>query len=172
VQTEQMVAAEALATAERKFAARKQKLKAKAENSTLGVVKRNKAANVLAQLEAKDPLPLQQAKITQAAVVKKCEKATKKAAKATAKAVTAREKAQADEASAQKAREAAEAAVEVAEQAIVAATEFLEKVKKEVKGAGKGKLWFMDRELEEAKKYMPKSKLKKFEKKMKASMTA
>jgi len=44
---------------------------------SLGVVKRGKAASMLAALEAKDPLPLQRAKITQAAVVKKCEKATK-----------------------------------------------------------------------------------------------
>lgn len=39
------------------------------------VVQRNRAANELAQLKAEDPLPLRKAKITQAAALKKAEKA-------------------------------------------------------------------------------------------------
>mmetsp|Transcript_28331 Transcript_28331/g.45150 ORF Transcript_28331/g.45150 Transcript_28331/m.45150 type:complete len:227 (-) Transcript_28331:223-903(-) len=156
----------------KKLASKKAKLKKTANDMTTGVVKRGKAANQLEQLEAKDPLPLQRAKITQAAVVKKCEKATKKAAKATAKAVKAREVAEADEAKAKAAAQDAENAVSEAEKAIEAAQQFLEKVKEEVKGAGKGKLWMLDRELEEARKFMPKHKLKKLEKKVAAEKKA
>ncbi|GAB5354719.1 hypothetical protein AAMO2058_000143500 [Amorphochlora amoebiformis] len=172
VQGEQRAAQEALEAEEKKLASKKAKLKKTANDMTTGVVKRGKAANQLEQLEAKDPLPLQRAKITQAAVVKKCEKATKKAAKATAKAVKAREVAEADEAKAKAAAQDAENAVSEAEKAIEAAQQFLEKVKEEVKGAGKGKLWMLDRELEEARKFMPKHKLKKLEKKVAAEKKA
>jgi len=77
VEQEARAAADALKAEETKLANKKKKLKAKATDMGLGVVKRNKAANMLQQLEAKDPLPLQKAKITQSAVVKKCERATK-----------------------------------------------------------------------------------------------
>ncbi len=166
VKEEQYVAAEALRMEQKKFTEKCDRLRRKSKNPKFGVVKRGKAANDLAQLESKDPLPLQRAKITQEAVVKKCARAEKRAAKFTKKAIAARELAEADEAKAQAAREAADAAVVEAEAAINKAQEFLEKVKKEVKGAGKGKLWFMDRELEEAKKYMPKSKLSKLSAKL------
>eukprot|EP00472_Partenskyella_glossopodia_P011959 CAMPEP_0197514768 /NCGR_PEP_ID=MMETSP1318-20131121/109_1 /TAXON_ID=552666 /ORGANISM="Partenskyella glossopodia, Strain RCC365" /LENGTH=358 /DNA_ID=CAMNT_0043062957 /DNA_START=437 /DNA_END=1513 /DNA_ORIENTATION=- len=171
-QAEQKAAEDALHMQETKLNNKKEKLKAKSLDSKLGVVKRNKAANQLEQLNAKDPFPLQKAKIPQAAVVKKCAKATKKAAKATAKAVAAREVAESDEKQAQDAKQASDDAVLTAEKAIDAATEFLEKVKEECKGAGKGKLWMMDRELAEAKKYMPKSKYAKLKKKMEAEKKA
>mmetsp|Transcript_28849 Transcript_28849/g.46863 ORF Transcript_28849/g.46863 Transcript_28849/m.46863 type:complete len:332 (-) Transcript_28849:260-1255(-) len=166
VQGEQTAAEDALKAEEKKLATKKENLKKKSKNMSLGVVKRNKAANMLQQLLAKDPLPLQKAKITQAAVVKKCQKATKKAARITGKAVEAREKAEADAKQAKAAKQASEDAVIAAETAIEKATEYLEKVKQEVKGAGKGKLWLMDRELEEAKKYMPKRALARLKKKM------
>jgi len=117
-QAEQKAAEDALKAEEEKFEKKKQNLKKKSMDSTLGIVKRNKAANLLQQLEAKDPLPLQRAKITQAAVVKKCERATKKAAKVTAKAVAAREVAEADAKSAEDAKIASEEAVAAAEKAI------------------------------------------------------
>jgi len=79
------------------------------------MVARNKAKNELAQMMAKDPLPLERAKITTAAAQKK------------------------------------------AERSFVEAEAALEEAKKKG-GAGLGDLWWMEREIKEAKKYMPQSK--------------
>jgi len=94
-----------------------------------GVVSRNKAANELAQLLAEDPLPLRRAKITTEAAVKKAEK-TKIAAEETLASVKAKVK---------------------------EAEEYLQKVKAQC-GSAQGGIWWMERELHEAKKYMPTSK--------------
>jgi len=48
-----------------------QRLKARSEDQSLGVVQRNKASNEVAQLLSQDPLPLRQAKITTEAATKK-----------------------------------------------------------------------------------------------------
>eukprot|EP00968_Pinguiococcus_pyrenoidosus_P004691 scaffold302_cov247-Pinguiococcus_pyrenoidosus.AAC.17 len=50
-----------------------------ASDMSLGVVKRNKAANEKAQLEAEDPMPLRVAKIHQEATTRKLTKALNKA---------------------------------------------------------------------------------------------
>lgn len=101
----------------------------KQRSETGGLVSRNKAKNELAQHLAEDPLPLRRAKITQEAAVKKAEKASK---------------------AAEDARLAAEHAFQEAEAA-------LEEAKKS-DGSAQGSLWWIDRELHEAKKYMPLSK--------------
>lgn len=75
-----------------------------------------------------DPLPLRKAKITLEAAVKKADKAAI----------------------------AAEAAVEEARVKFDEAQAYLEKVKKG--GSPKGALWWMERELLEARAYLPKSK--------------
>lgn len=93
-----------------------------------GLVSRNRAKAELAQHLAEDPLPLRKAKITLEAAVKKADKAAI----------------------------AAEAAVEEARVKFDEAQAYLEKVKKG--GSPKGALWWMERELLEARAYLPKSK--------------
>merc|ERR1712137_1459193 len=94
-----------------------------------GVVSRNKAKAELSQLKAEDPLPLRRAKITTAAAVKKAEK-TKLAAEET----LAQCKAKFQE-----------------------AQDYLNKVKAQC-GSAQGGIWWIERELHEAKKYMPTAK--------------
>ena len=52
----------------------------------------------------------------------------------------------------------AEKAIPVAEQAFKDAEAVLEEVKAKNSGSGEGNLWYIDRELEEARKYLPRSK--------------
>jgi len=56
-----------------------------------------------------------------------------------------------------KAKLTSEAAAKRAEKALIDAQNYLEEVKKNATG-GKGALWWIERELQEAKKYMPQSK--------------
>ena len=73
--------------------------------------------------------------------------------------VTSGEGMNAARAEAEHAAEEAELAVKASIKAFQDAEAYLEKVKLECKGAGKGKLWWLDRELEEAKKYMSQAQL-------------
>ena len=126
-------------------------LTAKAADMSLGVVKRGQASSKLAAVKGKDPLPLNRAKITQAAAVRKLKKAKKKA-DATAEAAT-------------QARAAAEEAFQAAEQ-------LLKVEMKKASGGGQGELWWMARELEEAKKYMSPAALRKLERQQAAAAGA
>jgi len=103
-------------------------LEAGANDQSAGGVKRNKAANELAQLKGEDPLPLRKAKLTLGAANKKAEKATA----------------------------AAQASVAAAEAAFAEAERQLDAIKKAGGGAAKGRIWWMERELAEKKKFMPK----------------
>ena|SRR3990167_4865968 len=122
-----------------------------------GVVSRNKAKAELAQHLAEDPLPLRKAKITQEAAVKKAERAAQAAAdsrvaaeKATAAAVSAKQESA-------RAKAAAEDAVEDAKKKVKEAEDFLDEVKSKP-GQAQGAIWWIERELHEAKKYKPTSK--------------
>ena len=101
-----------------------------------GVVSRNKAANELEQLKAKDPMPLQRAKINQAAAVRKAEKATQKA---------------------KEQREQAEASRTEANNAFDSARKYLDEVSSRAASC-EGTMWWMNHSLNEAKKYLPQSK--------------
>jgi chromosome segregation ATPase len=103
-------ALEELQAQEKAFQDKKKELEKTKEDTSLGTVKRNQAANQLAQLLAEDPLPLRKAKITQSATVKKSEKASQAAAEAKAKA-------EAEAAAAAAAAEAAAAAAVAADKA-------------------------------------------------------
>lgn len=143
-------AAEALAELERQqkaFDDKVAELEAKSNDGNLGIVKRNRAKQELAQMKASDPLPLQRARINQGATVRKSSKAAKKAAKAADGAAAARAK---------------------AEEAFNAAQDAVDAIKKKYQGSGEGGIWMMDRELEEQKKYMSPAQLRKLEKKMAA----
>eukprot|EP01090_Pellita_catalonica_P003704 TRINITY_DN1336_c0_g1_i1.p1 TRINITY_DN1336_c0_g1~~TRINITY_DN1336_c0_g1_i1.p1 ORF type:complete len:301 (-),score=116.21 TRINITY_DN1336_c0_g1_i1:103-1005(-) len=115
-----------------------------------GIVSRGKAKASLAALLKEDPLPLRRAKIT-------TEAAERKAEKARAPFKIAREKAEEARAAAEKAREAAEAAVEAAREKLQEAEDYVEEVRKQP-GQPYGSFWWIDRELEEKRKYLPKRK--------------
>jgi hypothetical protein len=154
-------------------------LKATSEDDSLGQVKRNKAKHELSQMKAKDPLPLDRAKINQGATVRKLKKAKKKADKTAAEAAAAaaaasEARAAAEEAAAlaektaresEEAAAAAEAAVLAADKAVEEASGALETVKEQCKGNSvQGTMWWMDREWEEAKKYMSSAQIARLEK--------
>lgn len=164
------------------------KLKGIANSTTKGVVAKGKAFQEMKALEGQDPLPLRKAKLTQKALVKKQKKITKRSLRSALKAKAAAEAADAAAlnatAAAQRAAdnlEAAEAAaveaqtsLEEAEKAVQEATDALEALKEAAaaESGAHGTFWWMERELEEAKKYMPKSKFRAMEKKMKKKKLA
>jgi len=115
-------------------------LEAKSEGSGVSAMR---SKNELAQHLGEDPLPLRKAKLTTEAATKKAEKARKAAEEAYAKAETD--------------RKIAEQAVHEAQKKLNEAEAFLQQ--EMAKGAGgetPGTFWWMDRELQERKKYMPK----------------
>jgi hypothetical protein len=141
-------ALEVLHAQEKAFADKCAALEAKGSDMSLGVVKRGRANQELAQLRQTDPLPLNRAKITQAAAVRKLKKAKKKADKTAAAATEARTKAEA---------------------AFAKAEGMLQTEIKKASGGGQGELWWMSRELEEAKKFMSPAQLRKLAKQQAAA---
>jgi len=111
------------------FANKKAELKRKSEDPHTGTVGKNRAKNELEQLNASDPLPLQRAKINQEATVRKCERS----------------------------RKAAEDAEGKARNLLEEATKLLDELMK-IGGVSHGDIWWMNRELTEKKKYLPKSR--------------
>eukprot|EP01102_Stenamoeba_stenopodia_P015884 TRINITY_DN5484_c0_g6_i1.p1 TRINITY_DN5484_c0_g6~~TRINITY_DN5484_c0_g6_i1.p1 ORF type:complete len:343 (+),score=110.21 TRINITY_DN5484_c0_g6_i1:71-1030(+) len=113
------------------------------KSSQGSVVQQNKAKAELAQHLAEDPLPLRKAKITLEAARKKAEKA-----RAPFEAATK---------AAEAARAAAEAALDETRARVAEAEAYLEEVKAKP-GSPHGAIWWMERELQEQKKYLPTSK--------------
>eukprot|EP00727_Mastigamoeba_balamuthi_P010634 m51a1_g6193 hypothetical protein (314) ;mRNA; f:85901-87480 len=130
---------------EKAFEDRKAALEATKNDSSAGLVKRNKASNELEQLLSEDPLPLRKAKTTSAAAVKKNEKARADAEAAKAKAAQDIQN--------------TEAAIVEATAKLQEAVEYLEKVKR-IGGVANGDIWWMQREIAEKKKYLPANKAK------------
>jgi len=122
-----------------------------------GVVAKNKAKAELAQHLAEDPLPLRKAKITQEAAVKKAERATKEAADARVAAQEATKRATEAKEESARAKAAAEAALAEARNKVAEAEAYLAEVKSRP-GQAQGAIWWIERELHEAKKYKPTSK--------------
>merc|ERR1712187_271479 len=110
------------------------------------------------EVEGADPLPLRNAQLEQQAKVRKAKKASKLADKRAKKATAAAEK--------------AAAAAKQAEAAFEEASETVQKLAASLGGAGEGTLWWMDRELEEAAQYLPKSKQRALKKKLAAAKKA
>jgi len=113
------------------------------KSSEGSVVQQNKAKAELAQHLAEDPLPLRKAKITLEAARKKAEKA-----RAPFEAVTK---------AAEAARAKAEAALAEASSRVDEAEAYLNEVKAKP-GSPHGAIWWIERELQEQKKYLPTSK--------------
>jgi len=115
-----------------------------------GVVQQNKAKNELAQHLAEDPLPLRKAKITLEAARKKAERARAPFEAATRRAEDAARRAKA-------ARAAAEQALDDASRRVEEAEAYMEEVKNKP-GTPHGAIWWLERQLQEQKKYLPSSK--------------
>jgi len=140
-EAELRAALEDLHREEETFNSRTRELTAIKEDDSIGVVKRNKAANELAQHLSTDPLPLRKAKLTTEAATKKAEKAR----------MAAEEAAQ----EAERARQEAEDKLRDCEMKFDECQKTLEDLRRRP-GGGQGALWWINRELEEARKYMPK----------------
>jgi len=111
-------------------------LEAKAHDAHAGAVSKNKAANELAQLKEKDPLPLRKAKITQEAALRR---------------VTQEKKV------AEEAKEKVAKSVEDLTHKCEEAAKVLDDLQKK-SGGGQGSIYWMKKELEEAQKWLPSSK--------------
>merc|ERR1712137_611506 len=122
-----------------------------------GVVQQNKAKAELAQLQAEDPLPLRKAKITLEAAEKRAAKARAPFEAATKIAEAAREAATEAANAATADRQAADRARQAAEDEVAKAEAYLQEIKSRP-GCAYGALWWIDRELHEAKKYKPTSR--------------
>jgi len=132
-------------------------LEKKANDSTASTVAKSKAANELAQLKGEDPLPLRKAKITQEAALRRVEKDRKAAESATAAAEAKTRAAEESTRAAEAKAKEVEKAVEETERAFQEAQDFLQEVKA-AGGVAYGAMWWMERELKEAQKYLPKKK--------------
>jgi len=160
-------------------------LEAKINNPATGQVAKGTAVQQLAALKGADPLPLRKAKITQEAAVRKVEAERKiaegerKKAQAVrekaeedrvhaeaerAKAVSERERAEGEREMAVAARKLAEEQTKRVEEAVAdteqkakEANDYLEELKKRPTVAH-GSIWWMQRQVTEARKYMPRSK--------------
>eukprot|EP01104_Vermistella_antarctica_P010817 TRINITY_DN291_c0_g2_i1.p1 TRINITY_DN291_c0_g2~~TRINITY_DN291_c0_g2_i1.p1 ORF type:complete len:416 (-),score=148.74 TRINITY_DN291_c0_g2_i1:82-1266(-) len=147
-------------------------LTAKSEGGGVGGLR---AKNELAQHLGEETLPLRSAKINQEAAVRKAERATKASAAAREAAVaasnaatqarqSAEEDARRSEAArleaeqatqrSNEAKAAADAALDEAMQRVQEAETYLQEVKAQP-GCAHGAIWWIERELYEAKKYMP-----------------
>ncbi|KAL6065555.1 Merozoite surface protein 3a [Balamuthia mandrillaris] len=120
-----------------------------------GVVQQNKAKAELAQHLAEDPLPLRKAKITLEAALKKAEKARAPFEAATKQAEQARAAAEEAAREAERAKAAAEEALAEATRRLEEAEAYLEEAKNRLP---QGQIWWLDRELQERRKYLPKAK--------------
>eukprot|EP01108_Squamamoeba_japonica_P000911 TRINITY_DN133_c0_g1_i1.p1 TRINITY_DN133_c0_g1~~TRINITY_DN133_c0_g1_i1.p1 ORF type:complete len:331 (-),score=191.15 TRINITY_DN133_c0_g1_i1:79-1020(-) len=127
----------ALRAEEEAYAKKCNDLQAKIDNPDTSGMQRAKASNELAQLKSEDPLPLRRAKITQEAALRKVEKQEKEVARSL-------------EDNARKEEELGKAMDE--------ARDDLERAKKQGGEGGKGALWFMNRKLFAADKYLPTNK--------------
>jgi len=118
-------------------------LEHKAHDQSTGVVARNKASNELAQLKEKDPLPLRKAKITQEAALRAVQVQRKHAEEATVQCENEKKK--------------VEEAVEETNNKMQKAQDTLDEVSRKGGGGG-GSLWWIQREIDEAKSFLPGGK--------------
>jgi len=167
---EQAAAVHELKSQEDSYKKAVEDLTAKSEHGD-SIVAKNKAKQELAQLKQENPLPLRKAKITAEAALRKVEKQRKEAEAATAQAAaiakeleqTARDLEEAARQlehakhEAEEATRRVEKSVRETEARMQEAEAYLEEVKKKG-GVARGAIWWLERELKEAKKYLPQRK--------------
>jgi len=135
-EAELRVAVEDLRKQEEEYNTKVATLKEKSTDPSASTVSKSKAAAELAQLLSEDPLPLRKAKITQGAALRKVEK---------------------ERGIAEEAAKRVEESVRETELKLKEAAEYLEAVKNQG-GSAQGAIWWMERELKEAQRYLPKKK--------------
>lgn len=142
-----------------------QELKSKATNESLGIVQRNRAKAEYAALQTKDPLPLRKARIENEHAIKKLEKVTERSNVSLKMAQESQQKAIVSAKKARDAQDLAMVASTEAEYAIPIAQEKLDhcKILLEELIAKQancfGTIFYIDRELKEASKFLPRQKL-------------
>lgn len=162
------VSLEELETQEKNTRLKIQKLKHLQTDPKLGIVKRNKAKAELDIMLSADPLPLRTAKISQEASVKKLKKATERARKAKKDAELCLQKSQLAREEAKRARVEALKTAKIAESKIPEARNALEEVQYALdrlisdQKSGKGTIFYLEKELQEAKRYLPKQQFLSF----------
>jgi len=134
-------------------------LEQKSKDMSVNLVQRNKAAAEFSQLKQQDPLPLSRAKITQEASLRKVEKERKRAESLTSVAEGKAKDAQKKVEELEELSKKVEQAYRDTEARVQEAQAFLEEVKKKG-GVPRGAIWWVERELTEAQKYLPKRKQK------------
>lgn len=132
-------------------------LEAKTKDESLGTVSRNKAVQELAQLKGTDPLPLRKAKITQDAAVRKVAAERKRAEAARAEAEKVAQFAVEERKKAEEQAKKTEEALADTEKKAKEASDLVEKLKQSG-GVQHGAVWWLNREIAEARKYMPQRK--------------
>ncbi|PRP82283.1 hypothetical protein PROFUN_06295 [Planoprotostelium fungivorum] len=142
-EADQQAAVNELKSQEKAYSDLVSSLETKSKDTSVGLVTRNKAAAELSQVKSEDPLPLRKAKISQEAALRKVEKERKASEAAT---VAAEEKT----------KQVAQAVKET-EAKLQAAEDYLTEVKRKG-GVAQGAIFWMEREIAEAKKYLPKRK--------------
>lgn len=145
-------------------------LKSIALDDTKGIVKKNRAKAELAMIQNEDPLPLQTAKIQNEASVRKLKKASDSCKIAAAAAEIAKPKAEMAKLAANEAKGKALGATKVAEATIPHAKTAFESLKKIVdelmqqRTLPRGILFYIDREVKETEKFLPKGKFEEVKK--------
>mmetsp|Transcript_33385 Transcript_33385/g.49001 ORF Transcript_33385/g.49001 Transcript_33385/m.49001 type:complete len:389 (-) Transcript_33385:12-1178(-) len=143
---------------------KKEELEKISRDENLGIVKRNRAKAELSAIQNQDSLPLRAAKIQNEAALKKLTRAAHAAGKAAKDAEIALGNAKKTQYEANQARRVALETGKVAEAIKLLAKEACDRVEEVLnevlrdKKAGKGTIFYIERELQEAKKFMPKSK--------------
>lgn len=142
-----------------------QELKSKATNESLGIVQRNRAKAECAALQTKDPLPLRKARIENEHAIKKLKKVTERSNVSLKMAQESQQKAVASAKKARDAQDLAMVASTEAEYAIPIAQDKLDDCKVLLEELISkqancfGTIFYIDRELKEASKFLPRQKL-------------
>ena len=134
-------------------------LEKKANDPATSTVQKNKAAAELAQLKQTDNMALKKAQVNQENAVKKAEKKRKDAEAATAAVQAMVKDVQTRKKNLEEQKQKLEVNIGAMEKKMEEAMTALNENKK-LNGVPNGALWWMEREVKEAQKYLPKKNLK------------
>jgi len=132
-------------------------LQKKIDDPNSSTVLRSKSVAEISQLKSEDPLPLRKAKISQEAIIRKVEKERRSAEEATKVQQEKTRQLEDKKRLAEEQTRKVEVAIKDTEAKVQEAQEFLEEVKRKG-GVAKGDIFWMEREIKEAQKYLPKKK--------------
>jgi len=150
-------AVEDLASQENAYRTQLEELTKKSTAEGSSTVAKSKAAAELSQLKQEDPLPLRKAKLTQEAALRKVEKQRKEAEFSTQQALKRTAESEKLTELVKNKTKQVERLVRETEQKVFEAQAYLEEIKKKG-GAALGAIFWMERSVKEAQKYLPKNK--------------